>query len=599
MRRPTRTAILAPALALALLAGCASEQSETSAQGSSTESVTGATDAAAATSDNAADHDEDSDYDWDAADEVAVTLTGDSATSDSRAVVVDGSTVTITAAGTYRLSGSLTDGQVVVDSADDGVVRLILDGVELSSSTTAPVVVTDAAKAIIVLADGSTNTVSDASTYVYPDAETDEPNAAIFSTADLTITGSGALTVEGNANDAIASKDGLVISGGTITVTAADDGIRGKDYLVVKDRGSAPQVAVTATGDGLKSDNADDATMGYVSVAAGAVTVTAGDDAVQAQTDAIVSGGSVTAISGGGAGATVAEDASAKGIKGDVSVVVSGGSVSVSSADDAVHSNGSVSVSGGELTLAAGDDGVHADAALAVTGGAINITESYEGLEGAQITISAGDVQLVASDDGINVAGGTDSSGMAGPGGAPGGGAPGGMGGEETFTADADYFLEISGGTVLVDADGDGLDANGSIEISGGRVVVAGPTNSGNGAIDSDGGLLMSGGVLVAAGSSGMVVTPATSSPQPSVTLSFSSVQSAGTVVHLVAEDGTTVASFESTKDFQTVVISTPDLVSGQTYTVTVDGTVTGDVVGGVSTDGDSTGSREAGSVTA
>lgn len=547
MRRPARTAILAPVLTLALLAGCASEgtNSTSSSSSSSTQTRT-STNTSAATSENAADHDEDADYVWDVADEVAITLTGGSATTDSDAVTVDGAVVTITAAGTYRLSGSLDDGQVVVDSAGDGIVRLIFDGVDLSSSTSAPVVISDAGKAMIVLAGGSSNTVSDASTYIYPDAETDEPNAAIFSTADLTLTGSGALTVAGNSNDAIASKDGLVISGGTITVTAADDGIRGKDYLVVRERDSAPQITVTAAGDGLKSDNEEDATKGYISLSAGEVTVTAGDDAVQAQTDVVISGGT--------------------------------------------------------LSLAAGDDGVHADAALTITGGTINITESYEGLEAAQITIDAGDIQIVASDDGINVAGGTDASGMGGPAGGGrqgGGGAPGGMGGEETFTADADYFMVINGGTVVVDADGDGLDANGSIEIAGGTVVVSGPAGNGNGAIDSDGGLLMSGGVLVAAGSAGMVVSPAASSPQASVLVSFNTVQSAGTIVHLVAADGTTIASYESSKDFQTIVISTPQMISGETYSITVDGTVTGDVVGGLSVTGDATGSREAGSVTA
>ncbi|WP_081784901.1 carbohydrate-binding domain-containing protein [Cellulomonas sp. KRMCY2] len=546
--RSTRTAALPMAVALAMLTACGTTtsadagttsgsqtvQTSTAADTTTDEATAGSTATVAATAENAPDHDDPADHEWDEADVVDITLDGDSATSESMvAVGIEGSTVTIGAPGTYRLSGTLDDGQVLVTSGADGIVRLILDGVDITSSTSAPLVVTDADEVVVVLADGSQNHLSDAATYVYPDAETDEPNAALFSTADLTITGTGALTVEGNANDGIASKDGLVIASGTITVDAVDDGIRGKDYLVIDDG----DITVTAGGDGLKSDNEEDATMGYVSVAAGTLAITAGVDGIDAVTDAIITGG--------------------------------------------------------DLTLATGDDGVHADATLTVAGGSVAVTESYEGLESAVITIDGGDIDITASDDGLNVAGGVDGSGQEGM------GADGGPGGGDQFAASAGLELTISGGTVVIDADGDGLDSNGSVAMTGGTVVVSGPTGNGNGAIDVNGEFLISGGVLLAAGSAGMAETPDASSAQATLAIGFGASEPAGTVVHIVSSAGDELAAFESSKAFETLVLSTPDVVSGQTYEVLLGGTVTGSTVGGLSLDSDPTGATSLGTLTA
>jgi hypothetical protein len=264
--KKTRAAVSGLLLA-AVLAGCTAEAATTGSTDTTTsvsaEEVAASTgitveEALAA---NLETHDDDADYAYAESDVVDVVLTGDSAEADSDAVAVDGGTVTITAAGTYRLSGSL-DGQVVVDTQDDGVVRIVLDDAEISSSTTSALAFLDAGTAMVVLADGSTNTLSDGSDYA---ADGSEPNAALYSAADLTVTSTGTLVVTGNANDGIASKDGLILDSGTITVDAVDDGIRGKDYLVVEDA----DVTVTAGGDGLKADDAEDATAGYVHVAAG------------------------------------------------------------------------------------------------------------------------------------------------------------------------------------------------------------------------------------------------------------------------------------------------------------------------------------------
>ncbi|NMC77717.1 MAG: carbohydrate-binding domain-containing protein, partial [Chloroflexi bacterium] len=204
----------------------------------STETTTTPSESQSATevvAENSTLHEDAQDYVWDASAVIPILLNGDSISAEGQGVTVDGSTATITAAGTYSLTGSLSDGKIVVNSTDTGTVRLILNGASIYNSTSSPIYVQNAEKTIIVLADQTENSVSDGTSYVFESADEDEPHAAIFSKSDLTIYGNGTLTVNGNYNDGIASKDGLILSGGTVLVNAVDDGIRGKDYLVVKD----------------------------------------------------------------------------------------------------------------------------------------------------------------------------------------------------------------------------------------------------------------------------------------------------------------------------------------------------------------------------
>jgi hypothetical protein len=294
LRAKTAGVLASVVLATAALAGCSagsdsgSASSDSSSSASAAAAVDGTRGAAAVLADNEETHAEDGDTEYDeseASEAVAVELKGDAASAEGKGVDVDGSTVTITAGGTYVLSGSLDDGQIVI-TAPEATVKLVLDGVDISSSSGAAIAATEAERLVVVLADGSENKLSDTDSY----AEDAEANAALYSAGDLTIGGSGSLTVKGNGNDAIAGQDGLVVEGGNITVEAADDGIRGKDYLVV-DGGT---VTVTAKGDGLKSDNADEEDAGYIAVAGGTVSVTAGGDAVDAATDLVVTGGELT-----------------------------------------------------------------------------------------------------------------------------------------------------------------------------------------------------------------------------------------------------------------------------------------------------------------
>ena len=523
-------------LGLVMTAGCSAaiDPGATDAATTAIAAATGETTASATTTTLADTHDDEDDYLWDASDEVAVALS-DAGSSGGAGVSIDGSTVTITSAGTYRLSGSLSDGQVVVDSGAEGIVRLVLDGASITSSTTSPLSVVDADKVVVILAEGTQSTLADAAAYQYASADVDEPNAALFSTADLTIAGEGSLTVTGRSNDAIASKDGLIIASGAITVDAVDDGIRGKDYLVVK----GGTLLVDAGGDALKADNEEDAALGYVTIADGTLDLTAGTDAIDAVSSVVIDGGS--------------------------------------------------------LAIAAGDDAIHSDVRLEVNGGTIDITRSYEGLEATQIVISGGVINLVAEDDGLNVAGGVDGSGWQQEG--VFGGRGGGGGGMEAPAEG--YYAEIGGGTLVMATGGDGLDSNGSLTVTGGTIVVNGPTSNGNGAIDVNGELLISGGTLLAAGSSGMAETPSAASAQASLALDFGSVQPAGTIVRIQAADGTGIATFEASKAFQSLAFSSPGVATATDYEVLVGGSVDGDSLGGLYLDPDYSPGTSIGTVSA
>ncbi|WP_374687699.1 carbohydrate-binding domain-containing protein [Promineifilum sp.] len=537
-------------------------------------------------------HDSAEDYTYDTAAAIAITLNGDAIAADSAAVTVNGSTATITAAGTYSLSGSLADGQIIVDTEDEATVQLILNGVDIHSSTSAPIYILKAEEVGIILADGTTNTLTDGESYVFASADETEPNATLFANADLTIFGNGSLTVTGSYNDAISSDDGLIIAGGTITVSAADDGIRGKDYLVVKDG----QITVESQGDGLKSDNDEDATQGYIAIEGGVITVTAGGDAIAAETDVLISGGQFALVAGGGSGSVIGEEDSAKGIKGLANVSIDGGTFTIDSADDAIHSNGNITINGGTFTLTSGDDGVHADATLTINGGDIQVPTSYEGIESAVISINAGNVYVTASDDGINVAGGADGSGMmAGPGRGGRRGQPAAQ--TETFSYTGSQYLYIHGGYVVVSSGGDGIDVNGAIEMTDGVVLVSGPTDSGNGALDYDGGFNLTGGYIVAAGSAGMAQSAGSASGQNSVLINLSG-QSAGTLIHIQNSAGEDVLTFAPGKEYQSVAFSSAALVTGETYTVYTGGSSTGTATDGLYQGGSYTPGTEVASFT-
>lgn len=524
-------------------------------------------------------------YTYDSASATTITLTGDTATVDGDGATADGGLITIDAAGTYIVSSTLDDGQIHIAATKDDDVYLVLSGANITSSTTAAIYASQAGKLILILADGTENTVTDAVSYVYAGGE-DEPDAAIFAKDDLSIGGIGSLTVNGQYRNGIGTKDDLVIDGGTLTITAVNDGLRGRDSITV----NGGSVAIQAGNDGIKSNNDGDAEKGWVLLTGGSLDIAAAYDGVQAETTLTVTGGTLGIVSGGGSTnaapraqqgfgrgmmaqtqtvETGAESDSMKGIKAGTDLVIEGGVITIDAADDSVHANGNVTISGGALTLATGDDGVHADVALTITGGTILITESYEGLEGATVAISGGDITLTASDDGINAAGGSD-----------------GDSGFDTFRmggSDA-YWIDISGGTIVVDAEGDGLDSNGNLTISGGDVTVHGPVRGGNGALDADGSISVTGGTLAEAGSSQMAEVPGSASTQASVAIYYTQTQPAGTVVTLTDSAGNMLASYTAKKEIQTVLFSAPGLTEGAAYTIETNGSAATVTLSGVMT---------------
>lgn len=507
-------------------------------------------------------------------DTATITLLGDSITVAGSGATVDGQRITITSGGSYSISGALNDGQIVVSARDEETVRLVLNGTDITCLTGAPIYVVNAEKTILTLADGSDNTVTDGRSSTL-DTGPDEPDAAIFSRDDLTINGTGSLTVHARYRHGILSKDDLKITSGSITVDAVNDGVRGRNSVAIRDG----IITVNAGADGIQSNNDEDAEEGIVVIEGGTLNITAGMDGVQAATRVAISGGTTTISSGGGSSnAPDPHDAwdmradpdvgssgdSAKGIKAGVDVTITGGAIHVDAADDAIHSNASITIDGGELLLATGDDGVHSDSTLVINGGELELAQSYEGLESAEITINNGTLHIVSSDDGINAVSGSDRF------------SPGGPAGPGDFGLAGDNHLYVNGGYVVIDAMGDGLDVNGPIEMSGGVVIINGPTSNGNGAMDYAGSFTITGGLLMAAGSSGMAQAPSASSTQYSVMQIFPSPQAAGTLVHIEAQDGETILTFMPTKDYQALVLSSPALEDGSTYTVYTGGSSTG-----------------------
>lgn len=471
--------------------------------------------------------------------------------SDSSVTVADGS-VTITKAGTYKLSGTFT-GQIIVNAGDSDKVQLVLDNASITKEGSAALCIINADKVFITTVKGTENTLSSTGEFASSDDETNI-DGAIFSKSDITFNGSGTLNVKCESKHGIVTKDDLKITGGTYNITSASQGLSGKDSVRI----AGGNITVTSGTDGIHSENTDDTENGYVYISGGTLNITSGKDCIDASGTVDIKDGAFTFKAGGGSSEKTTGDSteSYKGIKADGALTISGGTFDIDTLDDAIHSNADVTVSGGTLDISTGDDGIHSDNNTVVSGGEINIAKCYEGLEGQTVTVSGGKVTLTASDDGINAAGG-DNQGV------------GGGFGPDSFSADSDAKITITGGEIHVNASGDGLDSNGDIEISGGTVYVYGPTSNGDGSLDYENNAVITGGTVIMAGSSGMAMNFGSESTQGSILASTGNA-SAGTAVKLTDSSGNVIAEFTPTVSFQTVVISTPDITSDGTYTLTV-----------------------------
>lgn len=448
---------------------------------------------------------------------VKITLSGKTATCDSSNVQIENGVVTIKAAGVYVLSGTLTDGTIVVDAGDDDKVQLVLDGVSITAADYAAIYAKNADKVFVTLAEGTENTLTVSGDYV----QTDDNNvdAVIFAKCDLTLGGSGSLTVKDTVGHGIVSKDDLVVTGGTYTIESQNHCLNGKDSVRIAD---------------------------------GTFTLTCDEDGIHAGNDD--------------------------------------------------QQDGYIYIEGGDIDISVGDDALHAEGLLIITGGDIDISKSYEGIEGYKILVTGGDIDVAASDDGFNAAGGSsDNSGDnkggnsdgtgdnkggfgEGPGGDMNGNAPparpdsngqssstpGGPGmGGAGMDADYDAYILITGGTININADGDGIDSNGYLGIAGGNVYVLGPSNNGNGALDYGIYAAIIGGEMVAVGGSGMAQGFGDESTQCSALVNFDEWIDAGETITLTDSNGNKILTYKADKKFDSVLISTSDMKQGETYTLT------------------------------
>lgn len=554
---------------------------------------------------------------------VYVTLSDDGITGETDGVAINGQMVTITAEGTYIFSGTLSEGQIVVD-ADNAKVQIVFDNVYITCASSAAVYVKSAEKVFVTLAEGSQNTLRNTDEYVAIDDN--NIDAVIFAKSDLTLNGTGSLTIISAEGHGIVSKDDLKITGGTYDITAAGHALSGKDSVRIADG----TFILTAEKDGIHAENADDEEKGYIYIADGDFTITSDGDGMDASNIVQIEDGTLDITAGGGAAnslkthesdvpgggmpqngekpdgesmpqmgekpdgenmtemgkrpdgttppekpsqtdqsdtadetaapdnatdhqsssAETTEDTttdesgtSTKGIKAGGGMYLNGGTYQIDSADDSIHSNANITIADGTYTLATGDDGVHADDALIVNGGTITVTESYEGLEGLTVTINDGTIDITASDDGINTAG---------------------------------EKMELNGGYIHILAGGDGLDSNGDLTINGGEIYIDGPSDNGNSAIDygDRSSAYVNGGTLVAIGSSGMAEVMSDSSKQKVLMVKLGEQMEAGNVV-LTDSEGNVIVSYTALKTYDCVIISTAEVESGATYTLTTSGTTT------------------------
>lgn len=460
--------------------------------------------------------------DWGENSEVTyIKFDGSNISASNDSVLVSGTTMTIKNAGTYEITGHLDDGQIVVNTAKTSGVVLTLNEVSIYSSTSAPIYVKQAGEIVITNVAGTANSLTDKS------ARTSNTsiNSALYADCDLTIVGEGSLTITGNFEDGIASTDDLKIKSTNVVVTSKGDGVRGKDSVQITDS----NLTISSVDDAIKTTNTENQDDGFIEIENSHLKLTTAGNSTS----------------------------SAKGIKATTSIKFEGGTIIINSIDDAIHAN-DITISSGEFNISTGDDGIHADNVLTINGGLIAIEKSYEGLEATTVNIAGGEIDITATDDGINAAGGNDTNA----------GNSGRYGGDRFSNSTG--TLNISGGYVRINCNGDGLDSNGDINMSGGTALVNGPTNSGNGAIDYEKNFNITGGTLIAIGASGMAEAPSNTSSQYSIKFNINA-QSTGSTIKLVDSSGNEIISMSSLKSYSSVVISTPKLQKGNTYSLVVD----------------------------
>lgn len=577
----------------------------------------------------------DMDASFDESSATKITLSGDSASVSGSGAVAEGSTVTISTAGTYIVSGNLNDGSIAVTTSENDKIQIVLNGVKIASSSGPAIDIQSADKCFITLAEGAQNSLSDGNAFTSEDA-----NACIYATCDLTINGSGSLDVSGNYRHGVFSKDDLVVYGGTIRVSAVEDGLNGKDSVKI----GAGDISIDSSADGMKSSKSTNPEKGFVYVSGGSLSIDAEDDGIQAKTY----------------------------------LCIAGGSIEIDAADDALHSDLEGALNGGLTTVRSGDDAFHCETKLEVNDGSFVAEACNEGYEAEQVVVNGGDTNICALDDAMNASAAdlsddsessdVDASTVA-PSGEPGAnaaqpdgsigvpdassanadsngqqntasqgtgwqdgatspelpsddGAQGGQAGEAPSdfgqahdvqgrmerggqapsgqggapgASDSNCLIQINGGKVVLDSQGDGVDSNGNVEITGGTLLVNGPSSGGDGAFDYDGEATISGGTVLMAGAVGMAQS-FTSGTQAFALVRASG--SAGNVIEATDADGNVIATLTATRAFGCVLVSGAGVSDGDTITVSVDGAATMATASTTGTSGIATGGMGGGPAT-
>ncbi|WP_324293187.1 carbohydrate-binding domain-containing protein [Lacrimispora defluvii] len=552
--------VLIMALASTTISGCKSQTTtgntvvtQSTQADSGTDGTTDSSTAEATVDKDFSDRDKDGSYDESSA--VKINLNSDKAEADGAGVSITGSTVTISKEGTYLVSGTLDNGQIIVDAVDTDKVQIVLANAGINCETSAAIYVKSADKVFVTLADGTTNKLSGGTEYI--DTDDNTVDGVIFSKEDLTVNGTGNLEVNASYKHGIVSKDTLAVTGGNISVNAISQCLAGKDEVKIMDG----TFLLTTSGKAVRSSNEDDTSLGNIYVAGGTFTVNSKDDSFHASKTMVIDGGTFTVESG--------DDA----FHADQDLVVNNGTISVTSCYEGLEAY-RVSVNGGEISIQASDDGINAAQPKSASAEGQDTSQGDSGKEKPEmpsdeqvkeITPRSDENQSgTQSDENLPQKGQQRRGGVPGGKGVMGGGQMGG--GMET---DTNAYIKITGGTVYVDAGGDGLDSNGSLLISGGMVYVTGPVSDGDGAIDYNGDGIISGGTVIAVGSSGMAQGFVESSIQCSVLHNLTAQQEAGTVITLKDKEGNELICFTPEKKYSSIVISSPKLQTGSTYTLT------------------------------
>lgn len=522
-----------------------------------------------------------------ASEAVKITLNKTTATVSGSGVKADGSTITITEEGVYIVSGTLEDGQIIVDASDSDKVQIVLDGVHINCKTNAAIYVREADKVFITLAENSSNTLGGGNEYTQIDDNT--VDGVIFSKSNLVCNGTGSLTIEADYKHGIVSKDDLVITGGTYKIAAADNGITAKDQIKILN-GSFD---IDAANSAVKAKNTDDAELGNIYIAGGIFTIEAEQDGFHATGSIVVDDGTITVNSGDDGfhaeldtvihGGTILVEKSNEGLEGK-RVVVNGGDITINASDDGINAansgdDGVNAINPGANAVGSGDDDSNAASSNNDSSAAVNsgddgsISGEADGKEPQQMppdTENGSDMQPSQDFDPENAPSDGNAPQNFDPGNAPSDGdAPQKMQGGPGGGGNSELYIKITGGTLTVSADGDGLDSNGGLLVTGGTTIVYGPTSDGDSALDYDGSAIATGGTLAAIGSAGMTESFSEDSTQPVITYYCTETQSADTAITLTDSDGSALFTIAPEKAYASIVFTCSEMKLDATYTLT------------------------------